>query len=160
MFPYSCEVCKRQVADARNLKTHKMLYAEETPHKCLKCGTFFNLASSLRSHEVSWHSDFKLHACHLCKKGYAQAHLLKKHKFKMHGITSADLPRCDSCRWPDLNAHKFTTHGITGLKNVYVCDICKKVYGHFFDFKRNMCTAHGSRQGIPFFAIFVKKTLR
>ena len=121
-----------------------MLHAEETPHKCLKCGTFFNLASSLRSHEVSWHSDVKLYACHLCKKGYAKAYLLKKHKFKMHGITSADLPRCDICEssfadGPSLNVHKFTTLGITGHKNVYVCDICKKVYGHFFDFKRNMC---------------------
>ena len=142
----TCEVCQKQFTDPRIFKKHKMLHAEETPHKCSTCGKFFNSPISLRLHEASQHSDVKEFMCSLCPLGYVRKYLLTRHMFAKHGITHKDLPTCDACgsqfkNLDSLKVHKFVKHGI-GEEDVHICDKCGEIYGESYSLKRHMFTIH------------------
>ncbi|XP_062556305.1 zinc finger protein ZFP2-like isoform X2 [Armigeres subalbatus] len=88
---HECKSCGRLFANKNNLERHHMIHTSEKPYKCDICGKAFRQSPMYKDH-LRLHSGETPYACNGCELHFTSTTLLRKHKIRFHGASSAQSP--------------------------------------------------------------------
>ncbi|KAK9736087.1 Zinc finger, C2H2 type [Popillia japonica] len=101
-FPYYCKHCGKGYHDLVTLADHEQKHAGNLSITCIVCQKSFAYTRNLTHHQIHYHKVTTIdvqekYQCDICKKYYASAVTLRRHK-PMHEINASDA-KPHLCEW-------------------------------------------------------------
>ena len=76
--PHSCDLCHKTFVDMHGLRSHTLVYTQESIYLCEICEKSLSYLSSLKNHKLV-HSGEKSHICSVCPSKFTDKSSLIKH---------------------------------------------------------------------------------
>lgn len=83
---HKCTLCTKEYKHKRDLKSHLMLHAGDTPYACVECPRRYASRKNLARHKKT-HLNLKPYICEYCGNAFAEAAAKWGHVKRVHGIT-------------------------------------------------------------------------
>lgn len=89
---FFCPKCGQGFRFVGLYNNHLQEHPELNAYGCPFCPHTFSTAQHLRNHQKEWHRSSMPYICDICGKGFASAHILKRHKLIHFTVSQMETP--------------------------------------------------------------------